>query len=71
MKTKDLGNRCSSVGESAENSRDEGQETFLARCQVFSSLESKQSRLERGKTPKECLPDQNEIDRLPEVFELI
>lgn len=70
-KTKDLGSRCCSVGERAGSSREEEKETSLARCQLLSSLESRQSRLKQGKTPEDYRQDWSEIDRLPKVFELL
>lgn len=56
--------------DSQEFQRQRGRD-ILARCQLFSGLESKQSRLELEKTPEECFQDRNEIDRLPDVFEFI
>ena len=53
------------------NPRDEGREAALAKCPLFSGLESRQSQLAQEKTPKGCIQDCSEIDRLPEVFELI
>lgn len=49
---------------------DEGRESSLAERQLFSGVGSKQSQLAQEKTPKGCIQDCSEIDRLPKVFEL-
>lgn len=48
----------------------EGRESSLAERQLFSGVGSKQSQLAQEKTPKGCIQDCSEIDRLHKVFEL-